>query len=485
MTPAVHRDHRRVVFSRPSWSLTSPSVGTGIQIGSSVTLTATASDSDGVVSSVQFFASGVPIGTAKTTPPYTVAWTPTAEGVYHLTAVATDNAFSTTTSNDVAVVVFTATGATSASVFTGTYQAGFETGRVALMSFGGKTVTLIGHSTGAPAGVRRSTSIPTCPGFRGQLHGHDRRSDVSGAVLGGSATGTITGGPATLLFIANTPVVPSTSTAFPAAGYFSGNLSGRPASSVAAIVGSDASIMLYLKDGTFVDAGDGKVSGTGTFTVTTAGGNTVTGKIDPASGFLTAQVSGATTASVTAALASGGIFSDGSLRNLSTRGQVGTGSNVLITGFVIGGTALQEGADSRGGPDARHAGAQRLPARIRSCRSLIPAGAAIPGASNDNWSGSVADAAAMASVGAFSLPVGSKDSALPSRRCPPVLYSTMVSGVGGVTGIALVEFYDLDSPDPFSAQKVMNVSTRGLVGTGQERSSSPASSSMARPRRRC
>lgn len=52
-------------------------------------------------------------------------------------------------------------------------------------------------------------------------------------------------------------------------------------------------------------------------------------------------------------------------------------------------------------------------------------------------------------------------------RCATSVYTTVVSGVGGATGVALVEFYDLDSADAYSSQKVVNVSTRGLVGTGQ------------------
>jgi hypothetical protein len=51
---------------------------------------------------------------------------------------------------------------------------------------------------------------------------------------------------------------------------------------------------------------------------------------------------------------------------------------------------------------------------------------------------------------------------------PPGLYSAQVSSVSGTTGVALVEFYDLDANDPFTAQKVMSVSTRGLVGTGDK-----------------
>ncbi len=418
------------------------------------------------MSSVQFFASGLPIGTAKTTPPYTVSWSPTAAGVYQLTAVATDNAFATTTSNQVAVIVFTASGATSSSVYTGTYQAGFETGKVALMTFSGTTVTLIAHSSGTTASTAKTYFYPDVPldsagNFTATLNG----LVLTGTVTGGSATGTIIGGPSMLLFIANTPVVPSTSTAFPSTGYFSGNLTGRPTSSVAAIVGADASIMIYLKDGTFADAGDGKVSGTGAFTIATAGGNTVVGTIDPASGFLSASVSGSTTATVTAVLASGGIFSDGSLRNLSTRGQVGTGANVLITGFVIGGTASKNVLIRAIGPTLSTLGISS-PLSDPQLQVFNSAGTPVVGASNDNWSGSASDAAKMASVGAFALPVGSKDSVL-ITSLPAGVYSTQVSGVNGATGVALVEFYDLDSPDPFSTQKVMNVSTRGQVGTGQ------------------
>ncbi len=43
-----------------------------------------------------------------------------------------------------------------------------------------------------------------------------------------------------------------------------------------------------------------------------------------------------------AAMASGVSFSDGFLRNLSTRGQVGTGSNILIAGFVVGGSTPKQ-----------------------------------------------------------------------------------------------------------------------------------------------
>jgi hypothetical protein len=69
-------------------------------------------------------------------------------------------------------------------------------------------------------------------------------------------------------------------------------------------------------------------------------------------------------------------------------------------------------------------------------------------------------------VGAFPLTTTSVDSAL-LVRLPPGAYTANISGVGGRTGVALVEIYDADSLTPFSPQKVVNVATRGVVGAGQ------------------
>jgi hypothetical protein len=86
-------------------------------------------------------------------------------------------------------------------------------------------------------------------------------------------------------------------------------------------------------------------------------------------------------------------------------------------------------------------------------------------ASNDNWGGDVAIKAAALATGAFPLDAASADAAL-LVRLDPGAYTAQVSGVGGKTGVALVEAYDVDSVTPFTTQKVLNVSTRGTVGTG-------------------
>jgi hypothetical protein len=64
-------------------------------------------------------------------------------------------------------------------------------------------------------------------------------------------------------------------------------------------------------------------------------------------------------------------------------------------------------------------------------------------ATNTGWS-SNANAAAIASktasIGAFALPSGSADCAL-LLTLPPGSYTAIVSGVGGTSGVALVEAY--------------------------------------------
>jgi len=94
-----------VVNAPPTATLLTPVSGATIALGGSFTLTASASDVGGTVAKVEYFAGPVKIGQATTTSPYTVVWTPSATGSYILTALATDNAGATGTSNAATVTV--------------------------------------------------------------------------------------------------------------------------------------------------------------------------------------------------------------------------------------------------------------------------------------------------------------------------------------------------------------------------------------------
>ncbi len=91
----------------PTIALTAPADGAQLPINQDVAITADASDSDGTIVRVEFFANGVLLGEADDLP-YSIGWTPTTAGDVTLTARATDNLGATTTSVARNVTVTTA-----------------------------------------------------------------------------------------------------------------------------------------------------------------------------------------------------------------------------------------------------------------------------------------------------------------------------------------------------------------------------------------
>lgn len=132
--------------------------------------------------------------------------------------------------------------------------------------------------------------------------------------------------------------------------------------------------------------------------------------------------------------------------NLSTRGFVGTGANLLIGGFVVTGNAPKTYLIRGAGPALSAFGLGGLLADPSiSVFATDPTGASYVVASNDNW-GQAFNAtqipAAAQAVGAFNFPAGSKDSAL-LLTLNPGAYTVQVSGIGSTTGLALVEVYQV------------------------------------------
>ncbi|HEY5805626.1 MAG TPA: glycosyl hydrolase family 18 protein [Lysobacter sp.] len=81
----------------PSASLTAPANGGSYSVGSSIAVTANASDSDGTVSKVEFFRGTTSLG-VDTSAPYAVTWANATAGTHAFKAVATDNQGASTTS---------------------------------------------------------------------------------------------------------------------------------------------------------------------------------------------------------------------------------------------------------------------------------------------------------------------------------------------------------------------------------------------------
>jgi uncharacterized protein (DUF1800 family) len=88
----------------PVVSITSPTANAQFAQGSPIDITATASDPDGTVAKVEFFADTTKVGEA-TASPWKATWANPMGGAYSLTAVATDDKGLTKTSTAVAIVV--------------------------------------------------------------------------------------------------------------------------------------------------------------------------------------------------------------------------------------------------------------------------------------------------------------------------------------------------------------------------------------------
>lgn len=92
----------------PTVALTAPANGTTLTLPVSLTLTATASDPDGTIATVEFYSGATKLGEATTTSTpntFTLPFLFPQAGAYSLTARATDNAGATTTSAAVTLMV--------------------------------------------------------------------------------------------------------------------------------------------------------------------------------------------------------------------------------------------------------------------------------------------------------------------------------------------------------------------------------------------
>ncbi len=94
----------QITDAPPTVHITAPHGGSTFANGSNITIKATASDSDGAVQKVEFYAGTTKLG-RRTTAPYSIVWHRPGPGTYALTARATDNGGLGTTSLPVTVTV--------------------------------------------------------------------------------------------------------------------------------------------------------------------------------------------------------------------------------------------------------------------------------------------------------------------------------------------------------------------------------------------
>ena len=143
------------------------------------------------------------------------------------------------------------------------------------------------------------------------------------------------------------------------------------------------------------------------------------------------------------------------LQNISGRLLIQTGNNVGIAGFVVGGTEAKKVLIRGLGPTLAQfnvTGVMQNPTlELHDGRgSLIT--------TNDNWKDTQ-----QAEITATQLAPPADVEAAILATLQPGAYTAIQTDARGGTGVGLIEVYDVD---PLAASRLINISTRGLVQTG-------------------
>ena len=150
-----------------------------------------------------------------------------------------------------------------------------------------------------------------------------------------------------------------------------------------------------------------------------------------------------------------GVANPPRLANISTRVRVQRGDKAMIGGFIVTGSKPKKLMVRAIGPSLQIAGKLANP----TLQLLNESGT--PLESNDNWGDSPNRQAIIDSTIA---PKHQLESAI-IRTVAPGAYTAVVRAADNGTGVGLVEVYDLDDP---SGSKLANISTRGVVQTGND-----------------
>lgn len=148
---------------------------------------------------------------------------------------------------------------------------------------------------------------------------------------------------------------------------------------------------------------------------------------------------------------------NGRLANISTRVQVGTGAQVMIGGFIVQNASKPVLVRALGPSLAASGVGNALSDPVLELHD----GSGNLIAQNNNWKDDSAQAQQISATGIA--PTSDKESAI-YRTLAPGNYTAIVSGNNGGTGVGLVEVYDLAR----SSGKIANISTRAVVGTGED-----------------
>ena len=127
------------------------------------------------------------------------------------------------------------------------------------------------------------------------------------------------------------------------------------------------------------------------------------------------------------------------LTNVSARTRVGTGGDILIAGFVVGGTTAKTVLIRAIGPTLADFGVTGV---LADPRLQLFSGTTLLRENND-WGGDTQLTTVGTSVGAFALANTTSKDAVLLVTLAPGSYTAQVAGADGGTGVALVEVYEV------------------------------------------
>ena len=154
----------------------------------------------------------------------------------------------------------------------------------------------------------------------------------------------------------------------------------------------------------------------------------------------------------------------GRLINLSTRAQVGTGGNILIVGFAVGGSGNEPLLARASGPALVPFG---VAGTLPDPQLQVFSGSTVL-ATNNGWAGNATISSEAAQVGAFAWGSPTSHDSAVSTPLAAGSYTVQVAGQSSDTGVALAEVYDATTPGTFTVNspRLVNLSARVQVGTG-------------------